>query len=38
MVLSGKVKNEKNALIRALYKIDIDYMDYMWFFLVNNFF
>lgn len=29
MVLSGKVKNEKNALIRALYKIDIDYMDYM---------
>lgn len=29
MVLSGKVKNEKNALMQALYKIDLDYMDYM---------
>lgn len=29
MVLSGKVKNEKNALIQALYRLDIDYMDYL---------
>ncbi len=29
MVLSGKVKNEKNALMQALYKIDLDYMDFM---------
>lgn len=29
LVLKGKVKNEKNALMRALYDIDIDYMDFM---------